>query len=278
MGGPGRDDPPFTVAAYFGWHQILHRVAAALLLVPAVPLILALVALVRWTSKGPGIYSQTRVGRNARSFRMLKIRTMRIDAEAVSGPVWTASLGDPRITRLGRVLRRLHLDEFPQLWNVVKGEMALVGPRPERPEFVDDLVCQIPGYLDRLCVLPGITGLAQLNLPSDSDLDSVRRKLIVDVDYIRNGTLGLDLRILLCTLLRLIGIRASRVKRMLGLHRQVILSDHRHALASHPAGRARNFATANSPVEIGASAHEGRDDDAFASGICSMESDGRQDD
>jgi lipopolysaccharide/colanic/teichoic acid biosynthesis glycosyltransferase len=147
---------------------------------------------------------------------MYKVRSMRLDAEAKSGPVWTTT-NDPRVTRVGRFIRMLHLDEFPQLINVLRGEMALIGPRPERPEFVELLARDIPGYLDRLSVRPGITGLAQINLPPDSDLDSVRRKLAVDLDYIRQGNVFLDLRILGCTFVRLVGIKGVYAARMFGL-------------------------------------------------------------
>ena len=129
--------------------------------------------LVRLTSRGPGIYKQARVGKDGRKFMMYKIRTMRQDAEAASGPMWTQA-HDPRVTFLGRVLRKLHLDELPQLFNVLKGEMSLVGPRPERPEFVRVLAEAIPGYRNRLAVRPGVTGLAQVNLPPDTDIASVR--------------------------------------------------------------------------------------------------------
>ena len=166
-----------------------------MLLGPALPLIGLLVLIVRLNSRGPGIFRQVRVGKRGRTFTMYKLRSMRIDAEAKTGPAWSPTGGDPRVTRLGYWLRRLHLDELPQLFNVVRGEMSLVGPRPERPEFVEVLAEQIPGYLNRLMVQPGITGLAQINLPPDTDLDSVRRKLILDCEYIRSASSWLDFRI-----------------------------------------------------------------------------------
>jgi hypothetical protein len=155
---------------------------------------------------------------------MYKLRTMRCDAESRTGPVWASAAGrDPRVTALGQWLRTLHLDELPQLYNLVRGEMSLIGPRPERPEFVTVLAERIPGYLDRLQVLPGITGLAQVNLPPDSDLDSVRAKLQLDMQYIRTSDVWLDLRIALCTLLRLVGLRGGRAVSLLGLKRCVVL-------------------------------------------------------
>ena len=189
-------------AYYFRWKAPLDRCAAAVLLVPGLLLIILLVALVRLTSKGPGIYRQARVGKDGRRFMMYKIRTMQHDAEVSTGPIWTQPR-DRRVTPVGRLLRRLHLDELPQLFNVIKGEMALVGPRPERPEFVCVLAEAVPGYRNRLAVLPGITGLAQINLPPDTDLVSVQRKIVLDCEYIERGGPWLDTRLMLCTFLRL---------------------------------------------------------------------------
>lgn len=179
-------------STYFRRKGIFDRTVAALLLLPGLPIIAILVLLVRATSRGPGIYRQVRLGRRGEKFLMYKIRTMRHDAEAASGPVWTTHGRDPRITRIGRFLRRVHLDELPQLFNIFKGEMSLVGPRPERPEFVHVLAEAIPGYRSRMEVLPGVTGLAQLNLPPDTDLLSVRRKLVLDREYIERAGLLLD--------------------------------------------------------------------------------------
>lgn len=211
-------------SAFFGLKPVIDRAIAVLFLIPALPLMLGLVALIRLTSRGPGVFKQTRVGRGGRIFTMYKLRSMRLDAEAKTGPAWSTTGADPRVTKLGYWLRRLHLDELPQLINVLQGEMSLIGPRPERPEFVHVLADQIPGYLDRLTVLPGITGLAQINLPPDTDLDSVRRKLILDLDYVTTATLWLDLRIMLCTALRMVWIKGPRITRLLGLERSVFLS------------------------------------------------------
>jgi hypothetical protein len=136
---------------------------------------------------------------------MYKIRSMVIDAESKTGPIWSSS-NDPRITRLGKWLRKLHLDELPQLFNVLQGQMSLMGPRPERPEIADQLATYIPGYGRRLAVKPGITGLAQINLPPDVTLHCVRRKLVLDLQYIREAGLILDIRMLLCSVLRMFGI------------------------------------------------------------------------
>ena len=205
-----------------GWRAAVNRVLALALLVPALPLMAVTVVIVRFTSPGPGIYRQTRVGLRGRTFVMRKIRTMRLDAESGSGPVW-AQQRDPRVTRVGRLIRALHLDELPQLFNVLHGEMDLVGPRPERPEFTQWLGREIPGYLNRLAVRPGITGLAQINLPPDSDLDSVRRKLALDLEYIHARTTWLDLRIVACTALRLFGVRSAVARRLLALNRQPVV-------------------------------------------------------
>ena len=184
---------------------VLDFVLAAVLLVVLCPVILLLMLLVRLTSTGPAIFRQQRVGIFGRVFTMYKLRTMRIDAEFRTGAVW-ASEHDPRCTRLGRWMRHLHLDELPQLVNVLRGQMALVGPRPERPEFVLTLAEEIPGYLDRHCVRPGITGLAQILLPPDQDTTDVERKLAVDLYYVRTSGVGMDLRIVFFTGLRLLRI------------------------------------------------------------------------
>src|SRR5262245_45504499 len=205
------------------WKTLLDRGLAIVLLIPGLPLLGLLIALVRLTSRGPGIYAQARVGKGGCVFTMYKLRSMRIDAESGTGPVWSSAGSDSRVTPMGYWLRRLHLDELPQLFNVLRGEMSLVGPRPERPEFVKVLALQIPNYLDRLLVLPGVTGLAQVNLPPDTDLDSVRRKLALDREYICESGILLDLRIIFCTILRVVGLRGGRGVRWLGLQRTVFL-------------------------------------------------------
>ena len=204
----------YSVSPYFRRKTVLDRVLAALLLVPGLPMIGLLILLVRLTSRGPGIYRQIRVGQRGRTFAMYKIRTMRHDAEAASGR-------DPRITPMGRLLRYLHLSGLPQLLNVLKGDMSLVGPRPDRPEFVHVLAVAIPGYLNRLDVPPGVTGLAQLNLPPDSDLISVRRKLVLDREYIEQAGLLLDMRLLCFTSLRILKLPERWMLSIFGLHRDV---------------------------------------------------------
>lgn len=185
------------------WEQSTKRlidlVVSTLVLTLGLPLWLVLGLVVRLTSEGPGIYRQTRVGQHGRTFTMYKYRTMRKDAEAVSGPVW-ASEDDPRYTRVGRWLRKTRLDEIPQFWNVLKGEMSLVGPRPERPFFVEKLAQDIPLYNRRHRVKPGITGWAQVMWKYDQSLDDVRQKVKYDLFYIENISLRLDFKILFRTL------------------------------------------------------------------------------
>jgi len=220
--------PETEVAArYFRWTGWLNRLGAAILIIPAVPVVLVLVFLVRLTSYGPGIYRQRRVGRNGRVFMLYKIRTMMHNAEALTGPVWTAP-NDPRITKFGKLLRAIHLDELPQLFNVLWGHMALIGPRPERPEFTQYLTREIPGYMSRYVVPPGITGLAQINLPPDTDVDSVRRKLVLDLEYIGTADASTDFRILLCTAVRLFGFSGMFVARKVGLLRDPKIPEHMH--------------------------------------------------
>jgi len=206
--------------AYSRWRVWFDRPLAAALLLPALPMTALLIVLVRLTSRGPGLIRQWRVGRGGTHFRLYKIRTMRQDAEACTGAVWSTA-DDPRVTPVGRVIRKLHLDELPQLVNVLRGDMALVGPRPERPEFVAVLQEMVPGYASRSCVLPGITGLAQMNLPPDTDLGCVCRKVVLDIDYIRRSGLWLDARILACTFSKIFGIPQRPVHRLLGVYCEV---------------------------------------------------------
>jgi exopolysaccharide biosynthesis polyprenyl glycosylphosphotransferase len=163
------------------------------------PLLLLTALAVRLTSKGPVLYRQRRVGLNGRLFTVYKFRSMYVDAEARTGAVWAVK-DDPRITPVGKWLRKLRLDELPQFWNVVRGDMSIVGPRPERPEFVDLLAAQIPYYRQRLAVKPGITGWAQINHKyGDSELDAMI-KLEYDLYYIKHLAPALDFYIIFHTL------------------------------------------------------------------------------
>ena len=191
-----------TETPELGWNAVVKRVFDLILSFVALlllwPLLLLLALWVRLDSPGPALYVQERVGMNGRKFRMLKFRTMKVDAEA-SGPGWTTP-GDPRRTRIGGLLRRLSLDELPQLWNVLVGHMSLVGPRPERPVYVERFREKIPRYMLRHHVKAGITGWAQVNgLRGDTPLD---QRILYDLYYVRHWSLGFDLRILVLTVLR----------------------------------------------------------------------------
>jgi exopolysaccharide biosynthesis polyprenyl glycosylphosphotransferase len=196
QGSPARTDraAPSRVARRIG-RAIDVTISALALAVLFVPM-LAIALLVRLTSPGPAFYSQTRVGLNGRHFVLYKFRTMRANAEHHTGPVWATHL-DPRRTWIGGLLRRFSIDELPQLFNVLRGDMSLVGPRPERPHFVEQFSRQYPGYAQRHQVLPGITGWAQVNgWRGDSSLE---KRLECDLYYVRHWSLILNLRILLLT-------------------------------------------------------------------------------
>jgi len=154
---------------------------------------------IRLTSPGPVLFWQPRVGRNGAIFNCYKFRTMREDAESETGAIWAAD-DDPRITPVGRFLRRTRLDEVPQLWNVMKGDMGFVGPRPERPEFVENLVREIPYYHLRHIIRPGVTGWAQVNYHYGASVEESKEKLRYDLYYVRNISLSLDLLIIFQTI------------------------------------------------------------------------------
>jgi lipopolysaccharide/colanic/teichoic acid biosynthesis glycosyltransferase len=178
--------------------RALDLIGASLLLIVLGPVMLGFCALIKITSKGPAFFTQIRVGQNGQLFRIIKLRTMRADAEKATGPVW-ARKKDNRITKLGAFLRKTHIDEFPQLINVLRGEMSLIGPRPERPFFVNRFRREIPNYEDRLTVKPGITGLAQVRYKYDESLNDVRNKLTYDLVYIKRMSWAMDARILMWT-------------------------------------------------------------------------------
>ena len=172
-------------------------IVAVALLVPALPLMALIAVGIRATSSGPVLFRQDRVTWNGERFAMLKFRTMPVDAERESGPVWSER-NDRRATRFGAFLRRFSLDELPQLFNVLRGDMSLVGPRPERPEFVEQFRRRIPGYMQKHLVKAGITGWAQVNdLRGDSDLV---KRVEYDLFYIENWSIWFDLRILALTI------------------------------------------------------------------------------
>jgi len=205
---------------YFVRKYLVERILAAILLILFLPILAVLGILIKITSRGSIIYSQQRTGENGESFTIYKLRSMFQDIENRSGKIWSSS-GDYRVTKLGRFLRFTHLDEIPQLYNVVKGEMTLVGPRPERPEFVQVLIEKVDGYYCRHSMRPGITGLAQIYLPPDDSVDSVKKKIRHDLIYMRTACFTLDLRIWICTALRLVGIRHGLGPKLLGLNQQL---------------------------------------------------------
>jgi sugar transferase (PEP-CTERM system associated) len=172
--------------------------ASLLLLVLATPLIAVTALIVKLESKGPAFFRQSRVGRYGEPFDIVKLRSMRVDAEVAGQAVW-AQKDDPRVTRVGRFIRKVRIDELPQVWMVLTGAMSFVGPRPERPQFVRDLETQLPFYAERHMVKPGITGWAQINYPYGASLEDARHKLEYDLYYAKNYTPFLDTLILLQT-------------------------------------------------------------------------------
>jgi exopolysaccharide biosynthesis polyprenyl glycosylphosphotransferase len=181
------------------WHDIFTLGVGLIGFVVACPVMILVAILVRLTSRGPVLYRQQRVGKGGVNFTVLKFRSMFKDAEAATGAVW-ATKDDPRITPLGRWLRKLRLDELPQLINVLRGDMSIVGPRPERPEFVAIFSKQIPYYRQRMVVRPGITGWAQINFKYGDTLDDTILKLEYDLYYIKNLTFSLDVYIMFQTI------------------------------------------------------------------------------
>jgi len=179
--------------------RLIDIVVSLLILLLFLPLSILIAILIRLESKGPIFYIQDRVGKDGRIFRMLKFRSMYHEAEKHSGPVW-ANRRDPRVTKVGRLIRKPHFDEIPQLINVLRGDMSLVGPRPERPYFVEHLSKEIPIYYRRLKVRPGLTGWAQVKYKYDESVEDVKVKLSYDLFYIENMSLRMDMKILLATI------------------------------------------------------------------------------
>jgi len=189
---------------YTNWYQRgLKRVVDLILTVPLLlvflPFGLIIAVAIKMESKGPVFYQQVRVGKDFKKFKTIKFRSMKHDAEKDTGPIW-ASPDDPRITKIGKLLRRFRIDEFPQFINVFKGDMSVIGPRPERPYFVEKLSKEYPLYHRRLSVLPGISGWSQIKQSYDRNLDDIRQKLKYDFYYIENLSFGLDLKIMISTI------------------------------------------------------------------------------
>ena len=215
-----------------GWYSTVKSAAdfalAIALTVVALPVMAVCALAVKLSSPGPAFYTQTRVGRGGRLFTIYKLRTMIHNCESLTGPRWCVP-GDPRVTAVGWFLRVSHLDELPQLLNVLRGEMALVGPRPERPEFLPQLERALPAYRQRLLVRPGVTGLAQVKLPADTDLDSVRRKLAHDLYYIERLSLWLDIRLLAGTALYAAGVKPTITGKLIGVPDSATIERAMHA-------------------------------------------------
>jgi sugar transferase (PEP-CTERM system associated) len=189
--------------------RILDIVVSAIGGLFNLPVLAVLAVLIKLDSRGPVFFRQERVGKSGRVFVLLKLRTMRVDAEVETGPVW-AQVGDTRVTRLGRVLRKMRLDELPQFINVLRGDMSLVGPRPERPIFVSELQERIPFYIYRHVVRPGMTGWAQVRYHYGASVEHAREKLEYDLYYIKNRSLFLDLLIIVQTIQVVVFGRGAR--------------------------------------------------------------------
>jgi sugar transferase (PEP-CTERM system associated) len=170
--------------------SMVHRLVALIGAVLSLPIVLLTAILIKLDSRGPVFYKQERIGKNGRHFVLTKFRSMKVDAEK-AGPVW-AIKDDDRATRVGRVIRKIRIDEIPQFWNILRGEMSFVGPRPERPHFVAQLAQEIPYYEQRHLIAPGLTGWAQIKYPYGASIEDARQKLQYDLFYIKNHSLMLD--------------------------------------------------------------------------------------
>jgi lipopolysaccharide/colanic/teichoic acid biosynthesis glycosyltransferase len=210
-------DVPAKIGSGSAGYRLIKRsldiAVAAIMLVLSAPIIALCALAVRLNSRGNPLYSQNRLGLHGQTITIYKIRTMYQNSEWATGAVWSGP-GDPRVTTVGRFLRACHLDELPQLINILRGEMSLIGPRPERPEIIAQIVRALPRYGDRLLVRPGLTGLAQVLQSPDTDLVSVNCKLKYDLFYLEQIGFSLDLRILLATWLHLFRVPANRIARI----------------------------------------------------------------
>ncbi len=182
--------------------EVVDIVLGSIALVLALPVLAVCGVIIKLSSRGPVFHVQTRVGKDGKPFRMYKLRTMYVDAESATGAVW-ASKHDPRVVPTCRWMRQSHIDELPQLINVIRGDMSLVGPRPERPEIMDELVRIFPEFAKRLTVRPGITGLAQVRNGYDGSIEGTRRKLKADLEYIERRRWAMELKILAATVAKL---------------------------------------------------------------------------
>lgn len=191
------------------FRELVHRLMALTGLVISLPIAVLTAILIKLESKGPVFYRQERLGKNGKIFHVIKFRSMNIDAEADGMPVWAAD-DDGRATRVGRVIRKIRVDEIPQFWNILKGEMNFVGPRPERPHFVSQLAQEIPFYEHRHLVAPGLTGWAQIKYPYGASIEDARQKLQYELYYIKNQSLTLDMMIVFETIKTVLFGRGGR--------------------------------------------------------------------
>jgi sugar transferase (PEP-CTERM system associated) len=202
--GRKRDTPIKSV-----FREVAHRSLALIGLVLSLPIAIITAVLVKLDSRGPIFYKQERVGKNGRVFGLLKFRSMRTDAEKDGLPVW-AMTNDDRVTRVGSIIRKLRIDEIPQFWNIIRGEMSFVGPRPERPHFVGQLATEISYYEHRHLVAPGLTGWAQIKYPYGASVEDAIQKLQYDLYYIKNQSLTLDMMIVFETVKTVLFSRGGR--------------------------------------------------------------------
>lgn len=202
--GRRRDTPIKSVV-----RELFHRVLALIGLVLSLPIGIITGLLIKLESRGPIFYKQERVGKNGRIFSVIKFRSMRVDAESDGKPIWAAT-NDERVTRVGRVIRKLRIDEIPQFWNILKGEMNFVGPRPERPHFVQQLATEISFYEHRHLVAPGLTGWAQIKYPYGASVSDAIQKLQYDLYYIKNQSLTLDMVIVFETVKTVLSGKGGR--------------------------------------------------------------------
>jgi sugar transferase (PEP-CTERM system associated) len=191
------------------FRNVFHRSLALIGLIVSLPLALLTAILIKLDSKGSIFYKQERVGINGKTFNVIKFRSMKTDAEANGTPIW-ASSNDDRTTRVGRIIRKIRVDEIPQFWNILKGEMSFIGPRPERPHFVSQLAEEVPFYDHRHLVAPGLTGWAQIKYPYGASVHDARQKLQYDLFYIKNQTVALDIIIVIETVKTVLFSRGGR--------------------------------------------------------------------
>lgn len=239
---PQTPPPVIPMGLYSFLKPTVDIFAGAILLVFALPVIGFCWLLVRIFSPGPGFYVQTRLGKDGRPYRIVKIRSMHHNVEKKTGGAKWSTAGDTRVFGFGKFLRKTHLDELPQLFNVVLGHMSLVGPRPERPEIINalNLVKQVPGYEHRLMVKPGVTGLAQLQLPADSDILSVRNKVVYDLFYIERQSFWLDFRLVMATAFKAVGVGHRGIQKLFFLPKKddvVEVFGARVLVSESPSGR-----------------------------------------